>query len=88
MWIGTGDGVLFFASTKYALELVEQYSSLSLRKRELGIGRILAVDNGEIVGRASFRPDMSFVEDDPLPAVRAPHERDATLARLAALHAA
>lgn len=88
MWIGTGDGALFFASTRYALELVEQYASVVLRKRELGVGRILAVDGGAIVGRAAFRPDMSFVEDDPLPAVRAPHERDATLARLAALHAA
>ena len=88
VWIGTGDGVFFFASTRYALELVEQYASVALRKREVGVGRILAVENGAVVGRGSFRPDMSFVEDDPLPAVRAPHERDASLARLAALHAA
>jgi hypothetical protein len=39
-----------------------------------------------VVGRDRFRPDMSFVEDE-LPAVRAPHEREATLRRLAALHA-
>jgi hypothetical protein len=44
------------------------------------------VNGGRIVGRDSFRPDMSF-EEQPLPAVRAPNEARATLARLAALHA-
>jgi len=50
--------------------------------------RLLAVLDGRIVGRAALRPDLSFVEEDELPPVRAPHEREATLARLAALHAA
>jgi glucosamine--fructose-6-phosphate aminotransferase (isomerizing) len=88
LWVGTAHGARFFASTCHALELVERYAALSLRKRELGVGRVVAVDEGKVVARASFRPDMSFVEADPLPAVRAPHEREATLARLAALHAA
>jgi hypothetical protein len=44
------------------------------------------VNGGRIVGRDSFRPDMSF-EEQPLPAVRAPNEARASLARLAALHA-
>jgi hypothetical protein len=47
---------------------------------------VLAVNDGRIVGRDSFRPDMSF-EEQPLPAVRTPTEARATLARLAALHA-
>jgi glucosamine 6-phosphate synthetase-like amidotransferase/phosphosugar isomerase protein len=88
LWIGTMDGALFFASTCHALELVERYCGVSLRKRELAVGRLLAVLDGTVVGRASFKPDLSFVEEDELPPVRAPHEREATLARLAALHAA
>jgi glutamine---fructose-6-phosphate transaminase (isomerizing) len=88
LWIGTTGGALFFASTRHALELVEQYGGLRLRKRELGVGRVVAVLDGKIVGRAGFRPDLSFVEEDELPPVRAPHEREATLARLAALYAA
>jgi glucosamine 6-phosphate synthetase-like amidotransferase/phosphosugar isomerase protein len=87
LWVGTSADAFFFASTKHALELVERYTLTKLRKRELPLGRVLAVDGGSIVARNSFRPDMSF-EEEPLPAVRAPHEREATLARLAALHAA
>ena len=87
LWIGTAGGALFFASTKHALELVERYTLVKLRKRELAVGSVVAVDNGTIVGRDTFRPDTSF-EEEPLPAVRAPHEREATLRRLAALHAA
>jgi glucosamine--fructose-6-phosphate aminotransferase (isomerizing) len=86
-WVGTAKGALFFASTEHALELVEQYTSLALRKRELPLGSVVAVENGKIVARDTFRPDMSF-EEEPLPNVRAPHEREATLRRLAALYAA
>ena len=39
------------------------------------------------LGHHARNPDMSF-EEDPLPTVRAPHEREATLRRLAALYAA
>ena len=87
LWVGTAKGALFFASTRHALELVERYASLALRKRELPLGSVVAVENGKIVARDTFRPDMSF-EEEPLPTVRAPHEREATLRRLAALYAA
>jgi hypothetical protein len=40
------------------------------------------------VRRERFWPDLEFVEADPLPAVRAPGERDFCLSRLAALAAA
>ncbi len=86
LWIGTAEQELFFASTRAALELVEDYSSLNLRKREVREGSVLAVNDGQIVGRDSFQPDMSY-ETRPLPAVRAPKEARVTLARLAALHA-
>jgi glutamine---fructose-6-phosphate transaminase (isomerizing) len=87
LWTGRSKGVFLFASTKHALELVEQYVCVELRMRELPDGSVVAIDGGKIVARDRFRPDMSFVEEE-LPAVRAPHERDATLRRLAALHTA
>ena len=87
LWTGTSPGALFFASTPHALELLERYAGLELRKREFPLGTVAAVEYGKIVSRERFRPDMSFLEEE-LPAVRAPHERDATLRRLASLHAA
>src|SRR2546428_2761186 len=83
LWTGTARGAFFFASTRVALELVAQYAALELRLREFPLGIVVALDDGKVVARERFRPDMSFVEED-LPAVRAPHERDATLQRLAA----
>jgi hypothetical protein len=58
-----------------------------LRKREVAAGRLLALAGGRIVRRERFRPDLEFVEHDPLPSVRAPHERDVCLLRLKALAA-
>jgi glucosamine 6-phosphate synthetase-like amidotransferase/phosphosugar isomerase protein len=86
LWIGTRGSAFFFASTKHALELVERFTSTKLRKNEVSAGQVIAVEDGQIVARNSFRPDMSF-EEDPLPAVRAPHEREKSLARLTALYA-
>jgi hypothetical protein len=85
LWIGTSTQELFFASTRAALDLVEEYSSVKLRKREVGEGSVLLVNGGRIVGRDSFHPDMSF-EEQPQPAVPTPNEARRTLARLAALH--
>src|SRR6478736_3422115 len=47
---------VFFASTRLALEVVAEYCSLRLRKRELHEGTWLAVRSGEIVRRERFRP--------------------------------
>jgi glucosamine 6-phosphate synthetase-like amidotransferase/phosphosugar isomerase protein len=87
LWVGEGRDGVFFASTKVALEVLEQYCALKLRKRELKEGRLLALCDGAIVRKERFRPDFEFVEADPLPSVRAPHERDVCLSRLAALAA-
>jgi glucosamine 6-phosphate synthetase-like amidotransferase/phosphosugar isomerase protein len=86
LWIGRGRRELLFASTRRALELVESYSGIRLRKSELPEGTVAAADRGCIVARNSFSPDLSF-EEEPLPAVRAPAEGRATLQLLAALHA-
>jgi glutamine---fructose-6-phosphate transaminase (isomerizing) len=87
LWIGSGKRELFFASTRLALELVESYCGLKLRKSQLQEGVVTAVENGKVVARDTFSPDLSF-EEEPLPAVRAPDEARSCLARLASLYAA
>jgi glucosamine 6-phosphate synthetase-like amidotransferase/phosphosugar isomerase protein len=87
LWIGTGRRELFFASTRLALELVESYGGLKLKKSQLPEGTVVAVEGGTIVSRDTFTPDLTF-EEEPLPAVRAPDEGRFCLERLATLHAA
>ena len=88
LWLGeSGDGV-FFSSTRLALEVVERYCHLRLRKHELREGTLLALEDGAVVERRRFRPDLEYVEDHPLPPVRAPHEGESCLSRLAVLASA
>jgi glutamine phosphoribosylpyrophosphate amidotransferase len=87
LWIGKCRQGVFFASTKVALEVLEQYLPVKLRKRELPEGRLLVLKDGAILRKERFRPDLEYVEADPLPTVRAPQERDVCLSRLAALAA-
>ena len=88
LWTGRSRDELFFASTKAALELAEETLGLKLRKKELGVGTLIAVLDGILVADERFRPDLSFDEGVKLPAVRAPGERESCLAALAALVAA
>ena len=88
LWVGEARDGVFFASTKLALEVLEEYCRLRLRKREVREGTWLALRNGEVWRRERFRPDLDYVEADPLPSVRAPGEREFCLTRLAALAAA
>jgi glucosamine 6-phosphate synthetase-like amidotransferase/phosphosugar isomerase protein len=87
LWIGRGKAEHFFASTKFALEIVERYVGIKLRKREIAEGSLLRFHDGRAVGGDRFTPDHSFVEADVLPAVRAPHEATSCLLRLHALAA-
>jgi glucosamine 6-phosphate synthetase-like amidotransferase/phosphosugar isomerase protein len=87
LWLGEGRDGVFFASTKLALEVVERYCALRLRKREVREGTWLALREGAVARRERFRPDLDYHEADPLPAVRAPGEREHCLTRLAALAA-
>jgi hypothetical protein len=87
LWLGKGRDGSFFASTKVALEVLERYLSVKLRKRELREGTLLALKDGAIARKERFHPDLEYVEHDPLPSVRAPLERDVCLSRLAALAA-
>ncbi len=85
LWLGEGREGVFFASTRQALEIVEQYATVRLRKREVREGTWLALRDGAVLRRERFRPDLDYHEDDPLPAVRAPGEGAFCLTRLAAL---
>jgi glutamine phosphoribosylpyrophosphate amidotransferase len=87
LWIGEAHQGVFFASTKLALEVLERYGGVKLKKREVPEGSLLALAEGEIVRRERFTPDLEFVEHDPLPSVRAPQEREVCLTRLRAIAA-
>jgi len=87
LWLGRGTHETFFASTVHTLELVEAYLGIRLSKEELPVGtRVTLRDSGE-VELASFEPPP-FEEESPLPAVRAPQERESCLRILPALVAA
>jgi glucosamine 6-phosphate synthetase-like amidotransferase/phosphosugar isomerase protein len=86
LWLGEGKREVFFASTKHALEVVERYVGLRLRKRELPEGILLSLGEGRRIGADRFTPDRAF-EERSLPAVRAPHEGAFCLRRLAAIAA-
>jgi glucosamine 6-phosphate synthetase-like amidotransferase/phosphosugar isomerase protein len=88
LWIGSSPRETFFASTRVALEVAERYARVQLRKRELVEGTLVVVENGRVVQQQRFTPDVAYVEADPLPSVRAPHEGAFCLQRLAALAAA
>ena len=85
LWTGTAGNELFFASTRAALEVLEQTLRLTLRKREVDEGTLLRVADGRVEHSARFRPDRSYVEETILPAVRAPDEGVSCLQRLAAI---
>jgi glucosamine 6-phosphate synthetase-like amidotransferase/phosphosugar isomerase protein len=85
LWVGRGHRETFFASTKLALDTVERYAGVKLHKREVAEGTMLALADGRVAWMERFRPDASFVEENPLPTVRAPQEGAHCLRRLATL---
>jgi asparagine synthetase B (glutamine-hydrolysing) len=88
LWIGKSKHELFFASTKAALEVVEHYTRIKLRKRDIGDGTFLEICAARIAREERFRPDHSYRDPIALPAVRAPGEGVSCLKRLAVLAAA
>ena len=87
LWLGVGRDELFFASTRDALEVLERYAAIRLKKRKLPDGSFLELRDGRIARNERFRPDRTYIEDGSLPAVRAPGEGISCLARLDALAA-
>jgi glucosamine 6-phosphate synthetase-like amidotransferase/phosphosugar isomerase protein len=88
LWLGRGREEVFFASTRDALEIVSDYVGVRLRASEVRDGTFFALQAGRVAQKARFRPDRSYVEETPLPTVRAPGESAHCLARLAAIAAA
>jgi hypothetical protein len=86
LWVGGSAEGVFFASTKHALETFEYFMRLPLRKRELAEGTLLRLEEGRESGCERFQVDRGFTET-PLPAVRAPGERESCLRLLTALAA-
>jgi glucosamine 6-phosphate synthetase-like amidotransferase/phosphosugar isomerase protein len=84
LWIGASRHERFFASTPRTLELVERYTGVRLRKREVREGTLVALSRGREAWTERFRPDRRF-EERQLPAVRAPDEGASCLQRLAAI---
>ena len=87
VWLGLADDAVFFASTNRALEILEVYAQVKVRKEEISEGTMVVLCEGEVRQGQGFRPDYGFVEDDPLPPVRAPGEMEACLMALRALAA-
>jgi glucosamine 6-phosphate synthetase-like amidotransferase/phosphosugar isomerase protein len=88
LWVGKSKHELFFASTRAALEVVERYAGVRLRKREIGDGTFLQIAGARVTREERFRPDHSYRDPIVLPAVRAPSEGIFCLERLAVLAAA
>jgi glucosamine 6-phosphate synthetase-like amidotransferase/phosphosugar isomerase protein len=88
LWLGRGRNEIFFASTRDALDIVSEYTGVRLRTTEVHEGTFLALQAGRVARTSRFRPDHDYVEESPLPTVRAPGESEHCLARLAAITAA
>jgi glucosamine 6-phosphate synthetase-like amidotransferase/phosphosugar isomerase protein len=86
LWIGESRDGVFFASTTLGLELLERYCGVRLRTREVPEGSLVTLRAGKVARRERFQP-TAFVEEDNLPPVRAPEQRDFCLQRLATIAA-
>jgi glucosamine 6-phosphate synthetase-like amidotransferase/phosphosugar isomerase protein len=88
LWIGTAKHELFFASTRRALEVVETFAKVKLRKSEVPEGTFLELAESRVARAATFRHDLHYRDPIDLPTVRAPQEGASCLERLAVLSAA
>jgi glucosamine 6-phosphate synthetase-like amidotransferase/phosphosugar isomerase protein len=84
LWLGRGEAGIIFASTEFALEMVEDYLGLELEKNEVDEGTLLGLGRGSVGFTRQFSPSRSF-EERELPAVRAPQERASCLRLIAAI---
>src|SRR2546427_7014532 len=60
LWIGAGKHEIFFASTRVALEVVERYAGVRLRKREIVEGTFLQLSSARVVRSERFRSDKAY----------------------------
>jgi glucosamine 6-phosphate synthetase-like amidotransferase/phosphosugar isomerase protein len=88
LWIGRARNEVFFASTREALEVVEDALRRTFTKREVEEGTLLALSDGKVAWAERFAPDRSHVEETALPAVRSAEEGAFCLKQLASILAA
>jgi hypothetical protein len=84
LWLGRGEEGILFASTRFALEMVERYLRLDLELEEVEEGTLIGLEAGRIGLHERFSPSRAF-EERSLPAVRAPQERASCLRLIAAI---
>jgi glucosamine 6-phosphate synthetase-like amidotransferase/phosphosugar isomerase protein len=84
VWLGRGEDGTLFASTRFALEMVEDYLGLELEKEEVGEGTLIGLEAGRSRLHERFSPNRAF-EERSLPPVRAPQERASCLRLIAAI---
>jgi glucosamine 6-phosphate synthetase-like amidotransferase/phosphosugar isomerase protein len=84
LWLGCSEEESVFASTRFALETVETYLGLELDKSEVEDGTLIGLRDGRPRIEGRFSPNRAF-QEEPLPAVRAPHERTSCLRLIAAI---
>src|SRR4051794_38834695 len=60
LWVGVARDELAFASTRAALEVLERYTHVKLRKREVEEGTLLRVEHGRVVSSWRFKPNRAF----------------------------
>ena len=87
LWVGERKRATFFASTGLALEVVEHYTGITLRRRTIDEGTLLVLNDGRVVKQKRFKPQRNF-EERSLPAFSGPSEGKFCLERLAILRAA
>ncbi len=85
LWIGRGRHEVLFASTRAALEVVENALRTTFLKSQVDEGRLLRLVDGAIVEERRWSPDTSYREERALPAVRTPQEGRSCLQLLSTL---
>jgi glucosamine 6-phosphate synthetase-like amidotransferase/phosphosugar isomerase protein len=61
LFLGRGDGIVLFASTREPLELARDATGHALRIEEIHDGTVLELQAGEVVHRSRFHVDRRFV---------------------------
>ena len=84
LWVGQTRDELFFASTRFALEVLAGVLRLQLDEHEVDQGLVLRVRGGKIERRERFRPDDAAATD-PHSSVSAPREAGRCLRQLTSL---
>jgi glutamine phosphoribosylpyrophosphate amidotransferase len=79
--LGESDEGLFFASTRFALEMMAEHVGISLSLRAVPEGTVLSIVAGEIVAEQAFEPRPAGKSEEEI-ASPSPYERERCLQAL------